>query len=50
MDYRVHTFDHIPCKDRVTFNRSLSLSFRTPSCSYVKIESSMDNVTILSSD
>ena len=34
----------------MTFNRSSSSSFRTPSPSHVKIEPSMDNVTLLSSD
>ena len=48
--YGVRTFDHIPSKDQVTFNRSSSSSFRTPSPSHVKIEPSMDNVTLLSSD
>ena len=50
MAYGVCTFDHIPSKDRVTFNRSSSSSFRTPSPSHVKIEPSVDNVTLLSSD
>ena len=51
MAYGVRTFDHTPSKDRVTFNRASSLSFRTPSPSHVKIEpSGMDNVIVLSSD
>ena len=50
MAYGVRTFDRIPSKDRVTFNRSSSSSFRTPSPSHVKIEPSVDNVTLLSSD
>ena len=48
--YGVRTSNHIPSKDRVTFNRSSSSSFRTPSPSHVKIEPSMDNVTVLSFD
>ena len=48
--YGVRTSDRIYSKDRVTFNRSLSSSFRTPFPSHVKIEPSIDNITILSSD
>ena len=50
MVYRVRTSDHIPSKDRVTFNWSSSLSFRTPSPSHVKIESATDNVIVLNSN
>ena len=50
MAYGVRTLDHIPSKDRKTFNRSSSSSFRTPSPSHVKIEPSVNNVTLLSSD
>ena len=50
MAYGVRTSDQIPCKDRETLNRSMSLSFRTPSPSHVKIEPSQDNVTVLSSN